>query len=141
MVARLDADGNEIPSDEEEELERLRSEQRVRANNVARLTQLAEQVAMSGERRTGSNDAEDTSSIHIQRAYDRMGRLVGSRYNSEPKSRANDVPLLDIGEVGYEPFKPSPLPMPLVKMMPTRATAQTGRRMFVLKKNQTLDDR
>ncbi|KAF7437248.1 hypothetical protein PC9H_004085 [Pleurotus ostreatus] len=139
--ARLDADGNEIPSDEEEELERLRSEQRVRANNVARLTQLAEQVAMSGERRTGSSDAEDTSSIHIQRAYDRMGRLVGSRYNSEPKSRGNDVPLVDIGEVGYEPFKPSPLPMPLVKMVSTRATAQTGRRMFVLKKNQTLDDR
>ncbi|KAL4265132.1 hypothetical protein AB1N83_005637 [Pleurotus pulmonarius] len=139
--ARLDADGNEIPSDEEEELERLRSEQRVRANNVARLTQLAEQVAMSGERRTGSNDPDDTSSIHTQRAYDRMGRLVGSRHSYEPKPHANDLPLLDTGEVGCEPFKPSLLPLPLVKMMPTRATAQTGRRIFVLKKNQTLDDR
>lgn len=148
-TARLDADGNEIPSDEEEEIERIRAEDRVRAQNhprplVAAPTQgievrprLHSLHSPMPNTRTGISpdedltfDADNPPRVHLGPHDSRAsyGNVLDSaitvdsprRYASTSRSSRRQPKPVEQYTPPARPFCANPLPMPLEEMVPVR---------------------
>jgi len=152
-LARLDADGNEIPTDEEDQLERLRSEHRIRTlyrprsttssqTDVPAENTMAPVVATSSTRTTTAGELDATIALmRINRrepgtltgaldsvmSLDRSRRLVSSYALSTTNSSAETM-MPDSPEMygSSLPFLVDPLPMPLTAVMPAPKEVHGG---------------
>ena len=117
--ARLDPDGNEIPSDEEEELERVRTERRLRAQSRARgpaenasarpaLLYPAPTVILLEDEAELQPDNSRVQPGERGLIHRNVGDLVESV--SSPVSQDSESSLITL-------FHADPLPMPLEKMI------------------------
>lgn len=122
--ARLDPDGNEIPSDEEEELERSRTEYRIRALYQARMS--AQAASGSGTRSTHSQASYDGVTA---RTYNRNFRVAPVSYRTPEFSRE------------ATPFLVDPLPMSLSEMIPSSKSGETDDHIIIVPKHASLAGR
>lgn len=104
-LARLDPDGNEIPPSEEEELERSRTEYRIRALHRAR---------------EHANRSDETNE-HLSRMYQpngiqrvAYGSVMDATLNVQDRRHHQSDPAHRDDQV---PFYVDPLPMPLSSMV------------------------
>lgn len=122
FLARLDADGNEIPSEEEDVLENARTRSRARAfagvrpnsstgPTVASLTELENsRPTLVPMTRTSHPDPWDSEGVTAR------VRIRPSRQTVDPadiKGKGKNR-----SSCSCPPFKADPLPMPLVEMVP-----------------------
>ncbi|KAG6857632.1 hypothetical protein H0H87_010200 [Tephrocybe sp. NHM501043] len=118
--ARLDRDGNEIPSEEEEELERARSEYRRRARSqLVTDTALHSAQAPTTSTSLTPGEGEDDPLTNTQPRV-RLGPHARSGY---PGSVMDSVTMIDTTAVKkstsapVNPYLPSPLPIPIEDMV------------------------
>ncbi|KAG5654296.1 hypothetical protein H0H81_005145 [Sphagnurus paluster] len=124
--ARLDPDGNEIPSDEEEELERMRAEYRVAAQSRPRATNTAEAPSHSGFHNLQATTT--STSLTLDEGISLSQHVPRVRLNArDPRAffgiRSNTPLLPEIRKADREePLPPvtpvfcNPLPMPIEEM-------------------------
>jgi hypothetical protein len=154
VSARLDPDGNEIPSDEEEELERVRAQHRLRMLYQARATaQMDPTEARTHESRVAvartarslvpvtrtsishgpDDDANVTEHLPRVRLNSRDPRVTLPSLesilsiNNSPHDRSGTVRSepADPEVIGSAaPFNVDPLPMPLTEMLPSIVKAR-----------------
>ncbi|EAU92976.1 hypothetical protein CC1G_03763 [Coprinopsis cinerea okayama7 len=125
--ARLDPDGNEIPSEEEEELERHRTEYRIRASTLqARAANLARTTPMQQSSMRGT-------------VWDSVAQVtdadIPSRHSRSKRSSANDAN----GHGG--PFVVNPLPMSLDDMVPTKKTDKDDQLVIIVSRHASFAGR
>jgi len=124
FAARLDPDGNEIPSDEEEELERSRTEYRIRALYQARMS--AQAAGGSGTRSTHSQASYDGVTAST---YNRNFRVSPVSYRTPEFSREATSFLVD------------PLPMSLSEMIPLSTGGEADDHIIIVPKHASLAGR
>ncbi|KAJ7596596.1 hypothetical protein C8J56DRAFT_291507 [Mycena floridula] len=117
--ARLDLDGNEIPSDEEVELEQQRTLDRLRQRNRARIL-----IPLS------------RNSFAPEYSFDEISPIV--RLNSRETRLAASIPEFFGTNV---PYKPDPLPMPLAEMLPRCRKTSLPPKSLAVHKNAVLAGR
>jgi len=111
-LVRLDPDGNEIPADEEEELERSRTEYRVRALERAR-----QNIATQSSELPRSTNDQPLQRTHHGSVLDSTLNVPDARQSGgpSPSPHTNHPPRLYV----------DPLPMPLASMIiPQRTRKQ-----------------
>ncbi|KAG6896740.1 hypothetical protein C0992_006402 [Termitomyces sp. T32_za158] len=102
--ARLDSDGNEIPFEQEEELERARSEYRAQARTADPGVRLTTSTSL-----TPDDDADDDGRIPRVR----LNNLARRQYDSDKENKELEKHGL---ASPMKPFRPCPLPTPLEDM-------------------------
>jgi hypothetical protein len=155
-TARLDPDGNEIPSDEEEELERIRAELRVNAqlpprNSLAppvdgidirpRLHSLHPNPAIPHEYEL-SLRADHAPRSALDPRYRDAGWSDGSILDLVPTSAHYNQPSLHRSVSQHPPFRPNPLPMPLEAMVtPSKRVQRHGQHIIRVVRHASLAGR
>lgn len=119
-VARLDPDGNEIPSDEEEELERQRTADRLRNHNRS---DAARRVLMPMSRSsfTVDDDIDYVPRVRLHPRdleYEHPGLRDNTPGVRERRGRENSEACAPQFYGSDVPFFVDPLPMPLEDMVP-----------------------
>ncbi|KAG6919543.1 hypothetical protein DXG01_004206 [Tephrocybe rancida] len=122
--ARLDADGNEIPSEEEEELERARAEYRRHAQSQRGPVQITDPGYHSLQAPTTSasltpGDGEDDPMAGLMPRV-RLGHLGSRDYHGSVMDSVMKVDLISVEQrapVPVAPFRPNPLPTPIDDMI------------------------
>ncbi|GLB36543.1 hypothetical protein LshimejAT787_0308310 [Lyophyllum shimeji] len=128
--ARLDPDGNEIPSDEEEELERVRTEYRVWAQSRPRapvftrdrvashpgfhsLQAATTSTSLSPDEDTGPPDGVPRVRLSARDHQPHYGSVMDSVITVDSVRKEQTLP----GPPFLAPFPPNPLPMPVEEMV------------------------
>ncbi|PFH54722.1 hypothetical protein AMATHDRAFT_264 [Amanita thiersii Skay4041] len=125
-TARLDADGDEIPMDEEEELERMRTEYRLRAQDrIRQLTEITQAPRFYSEVMLTDSPVDDTISPSRSFLQFRSNHDFRSSYGSVGDSIAcigDRVGKMQASNKPVQPYRPNPLPMPLGAMVEVPAS-------------------
>lgn len=162
FLARLDADGNEIPSEEEEEIERLRAESRVRAQNRPRTyvtaptpgvevrPSLNNLHAFIPDTRTATSPDEDLDfdhddnppRVHLGPHDPRVfyGSAPGVQQHASTSRTSRTQP--NVSDQKHippsRPFYVNPLPMPLEEMVQVRKPSKNDRSRVIRLSEHTI---